>query len=305
MKLTVPVLRRQTSVSASTKGVLFILAAAFCFSAMSLGVREARPYFRADVLVFYRSWVQFLVLVWFWRRFFAGGLNLTSLHEKFRTHFGRGAFGIASMFFLYVALQNVPLAMANQLVMTSVFWSTLFGWWWLGERVSRAQGMAGALVLAGVVLSLQRGSGGSQNWVFSLLGIAAGLCCGFFMGMAHTTVRKMRLGLGTREIVFFFAVSGILWTLPSFVFAPQIPRDAGQWGLLVGIGLTATLGQVLMTQGFFYATAYVGTVAKLSEFALNLMLGWVWLAEVPPPGFLFGIALVLAGLIGLLRQKAP
>lgn len=286
-------------------GVALIVASAFCFSMMSLGVRKSGQFFRPDVIVFYRSLTQILVLLPWAAVFFP---PRWSLKEKFRTHFGRGAFGILSMYFLYNALQHLPFSLVTPLTLTSILWATLFARIFLKERVSYSQIACAVVVVAGVMLVVISTSDGTGGWRFSAVGVTSALLCGLSMGGALTTLRQMRKSLSTKDIVFFFGWCGVLLTLPFFAANPQFPTTGESLIHILWVGLAASAGQLLMTAGFRYASTFTATLSKHVETVINVGVGMLVLHEFPPWLFYLGLVLVLAGIVGLAiakRKKNP
>lgn len=276
-----------------------VLLAAVFFSLMSLGVRVSRHAFRSDSNVFYRSLIQVLVLVPGCAAYFRGG----TWYDKIRAHFPRGAFGIISMFFLYIALHHLPLGLAYLLAMTSAPWATVLARVFLKETMTKAQAVYGALSLVGVAVALLLSGGSQETWSLNATGIVSGLLAGLFMGMALTILRRMRQAMGTREIVFFFGLTGIVFTLPYFVSAPELPRTMKDVGVLLWIGLCAAAGQILLTTGFRYTSTMAAATSNLSQILISLVLGFVVLGEKPPLGFYAGAALLCAGIWGIMRSR--
>lgn len=278
------------------RGIALIVASGMCFSAMGLGVRLSKEMFRPDVIVFYRSLIQVLILLPWVTRFFEPGWTVG---EKFRIHFGRGAFGILSMYFLYSALHRLPFSLVTPLTLTSILWATLFAWLFLKERVTYRQLVWAVVLVTGVMVSVLSSGHGSGGWHLSVTGVGAALLCGLSMGAALTALRKMRFTMGTREIVFFFGCCGMLLTLPFFLTSPQFPTDLTSSLHLLWIGGAASLAQLFMTAGFRYVSTFTATLAKHFETVLNVALGILVLSELPPFMFYVGLGLSLAGLAGL------
>ena len=279
--------------------MLVIVTGGVFFSVMSLGVRLSRDVFRPDSLVFYRSLCQALVLLPWLSLYFADG---GSLLKKLKAHFLRGAFGVVSMFLLYIALQNLPMGLAYLLAMTSVLWATLLVRVFLKEKLSRKQVFFGAASCLGVAIALYGSDRGGVSWSLNFVGVASALACGFTMGMALVILRSMRRSMGAPEIVFFFGATGTFLTLPCFLSGPQIPHSSFELGLLLWVGLTGTVGQFLMTVGFRYVNTMTASMCNLSQTVPTLAFGFLALGEVPPLIFFVGTALVIGGIVGLLAH---
>lgn len=292
----------RTDFQKSLYGAGLVLASTFFFSLMGLGIRWARGTFRADSLVFYRSLVQTLCLLPWLKEYFAAERS-PNFRRKFKIHFVRGVFGIASMLFLYIAYHHIPLAFASLLAMTSVFWASLLAWIFLGERCSLRQLGFALLTCLGLAISLVQSS--REGWTYNTIGIVSALVCGIFMGLAFTMLKKLRQELPSREIVFFFGLSGLVLTLPYFSLHPELPVTEREFFLVLFVGGTGTIGQILLTQGFRDTTTMVASITCLFTPLLNLAVGFLFLGESPPLLFFLSIFFVLTGMVGLLASVKP
>ena len=288
------------------RGILLILISALLFSLMSLFVRGLAAELHSASMVWYRSLLQMLALSIWTRSYFAGGaaappLGLQVL-GKIRIHFFRGAFGILSMYSLYFALHELPMALANLLAMSSVFWAALCARVFLGERWTRRQVGFGILMCLGVACSLWP-SGREDAWVLSFKGVAAALLSGLFMGLAQTVLRRMRQTYGAREIVFFFGWTGFLLTTPVFLSNPEAPASLASAAALVALSALAIGGQFLLTSGFRTTRTLTASLCQFQGTLLTAVWGAVFLAELPPRAFFLGVVLVLVGIWGLVGGK--
>lgn len=289
--------------SPNAYGGLLVLLASVFFCAMSVMVREFRFEFRADTLIFYRSLLQALLLLPFLTKAIGQVKAPYPLKQRFGAHLLRGGLGSAAMYFYYMAVQNLPLALASLFGFSSVFWAAVLARAFLGEKWTAVQvGMVG-LILSGLTLTLFSTDRSTAVWTVTVIGITSGLLCGLLRGSAMTALRRIRQGLTAVEIVFFFGILGSVAMLPVALMHPELPTTSRQWLGVLFIGVTATLGQLLLTSGFRYATTLVATTCTLNEMLLNLIVGLILLHEVPPPGFYIATVFVVGGLVGLLRSK--
>lgn len=278
------------------QGPTLILTSALFFSIMQLCTRMGRQTFRADTLMFTRLILQTLILIPWVMNYFAPHPTY-SLSSRLRSHFWRGFFGVGSMWFLFLALKYLPLAMATLLTMTSIFWGSLFAWVFLKETPSRGQILWALVAIGGVTLGLL--GEGMSGWHYSMRGIVYALACGVFMGLALATLRGLRRDFGSREIVFFFGLVGIVCTLPGFILEPEWPKTFSEAGVLLALGISGTIGQLLMTAGFKHTTTLIATVCNIQQTPINILVGFFVLGEVPPLNFYIGVALALFGITRL------
>lgn len=267
---------------------------------MGYFVRLSSPHFRPDTLVLARCVFQATFLLpWV----LGGPVRFEVAKSSIGFHFVRAAVGITSMLLLYYAIARLPLGLVSLLSMTSALWAGLWGWVFLKERHT-AQSLAfSAMSVLGMAVALWPGQH-SIGWGLSLSGVVAGALSGASIGVGQTLVRQMRQRLGTVEIVFWFGFFGACLTLPSFLVAPEWPRSIAEGWLLLAVGLSATLAQLLVTYGFRYATALLGSLCLLLGNLWGVALGVILLHEAPPAHFWLGLTAAILGL-ALRQVKFP
>lgn len=225
---------------------LWMLFAAFSFSLMGVGVKLASETYTTGEIVFYRSVIGVAIM---WLLLSSGGHSIRTPHMA--THIKRSVFGVTALLLWFTSITLLPLATAMTLNYMSPVWIALI----LGAGAALAGNGAGAdrkLIVAilmsfgGVICLLQPSVGKDQ-----LTGGMIGLISGVFTALAYVEVRQLgQLGEPEGRIVFYFslvgAVVGLAWMLYSGV-TPHTWRGAG---LLLAIGVLATLGQTSMTRAY-------------------------------------------------------
>ena len=246
--------------SARWSAALYLVAATFSFSAMSVVVKVAAPRYPAAELVLVRGLIG-LPILWVVAR-----IQRVSLAGRRRGLLaGRAAAGTAALFLFFTSLEHLPVAQAMLLNQSTPIFALPLAVLLLGERITVRQVLLVAAALAGVVLILRPQA--STPSVPALLGLLSAM----FAAAAYVQVRELAATERPVTIVFWFtavsAVAGLVFVLPSFV----MPRAADLPALL-GIGSFAMLGQMLMTTA--YARGEVGRLAVLGS--LGAVFGAVW-----------------------------
>jgi drug/metabolite transporter (DMT)-like permease len=78
----------------------------------------------------------------------------------------------------------------------------------------------------------------------------------------------------------------------------------GQWLIMIGVGLTSVVGQLLMTESYRHADVSVLAPIDYLSLVLSVLLGYFIFAEVPTWQMLVGGGIVLAtGLYLILRER--
>ncbi len=278
------------SAAERSRGVLFVAAAALCWSTGGLLAR----------LVDTDTWTTV-----FWRSIFAAVflLGVTVVQERgaaragvHRIGWSMGWAGVAMALCFATASTCFINALArttvaNTLVIqsTSPFIAALLGWASMGERVRRRSWTAMAAALAGATVMA------SHSWgAGSIAGDLLALVTAIAFATATVIVRRRR----ELRMTAAAGLAGVFSAL--FAWSPARPLEAGPDDLaLLALFGAAQLGLGLI---LFTAGARLIPVAEASLIAvLESVLGpvWVWLAlgETPAPAALVGGAIILIALV--------
>jgi len=207
----------------------------------------------------------------------------------------RGLLGAITVALLFYAIDHTSLARAIFLWFTYPAWGALFSWLFLKEPLGWRRVPAMILIYAGALLIFSAKPADGIETV-SRGGDIAGLFCGVFSAAAVTTMRALHRHDSSSMIFFSFAVFGTLAGLALMsVRGGYVSPAPLEWVALAGIGVTATIAQLLYTTAFKYLdVAAVGAIsmfqAPLSGLAAFMLLG----ERLAAPA-LAGGALVLAG----------
>ena len=282
---------------ARRRAVLMVLGAAATFTLAAAFVKALRGEIPLAQVIFCRNLFAIPALLpLLWR---AGGLAALRTRNPgmHAVRIAAGLIGMAGAFYGYAVL---PLATVTALGFTMPLFLTLLSVPLLGERVGARRGAAVLLGFCGVLLMTQPGSGGSGG---SLGGTALVLLGALGWAVAMITIRRMGdAGEAGVTIVLWFAIASALVaglaSLPAWV-AP----DAGQWALLVGIGLVSALAQVMMTEAYRRGEATLLAPFEYSAILWTTLLGAVVWAELPDGWDFAGMAVLVGSGLYIWRRE--
>lgn len=278
----------------------WMVVAAILFALMGVLVKQASADFSSAELVFYRSAFG-LAAIWgviAWR---SGRLFSPLATRHGATHFWRGLSGFSALVLFFYAIGELPLATAVTLNYTAPLFLAVLSVWWLRERYGRGLIAAVILGFVGIVLLL-RPQVQQQAWVPAL----AGLVSGMLAAVAYVNVKQLgQLGEPEWRVVFYFTLlatlGGGVWMLVAGFHQPA----AGDWLILVGIGVTATLAQLAMTRAYHRGrTLTVGALAYTTV-GFSAIYGVVLFGERLPWMAWLGMALVVAAGVLAVRVSNP
>ncbi|AJW45812.1 MULTISPECIES: DMT family transporter [Ralstonia] len=257
----------QTATSSSRQSLWMILAA-FAFSAMGVCVKLASAHYSTGEIVFYRSVIGMALMGAVLYRTGAG------IRTPYLTsHIKRSVFGVTSLLLWFTSISLLPLATAMTLNYMSPVWIALIigaGATLAGKPGGADRKMVTAILMSfiGVICLLQPSVGPSQ-----MTGGMVGLVSGVFTALAYVEVRQLGdLGENEARIVFYFslvsAVAGGVWML----IGGAQPHTWASAGLLLAVGLLATLGQTAMTRAYKRGNTLL--TANLQYTGIVFASGW-------------------------------
>jgi len=133
--------------------------------------------------------------------------------------------GIGQFGFLFFALKvGMSAALASVLMQTQVFFTVLFGWFFLGERIGRALKIAMGFAVAGLACFAGDVFRDEGTGVVTAAGLALNLGAAAMWGCSNIVVKKIqREGRSFKPvslIVWSSVVSGPAYVAMSFAFDP-------------------------------------------------------------------------------------
>jgi drug/metabolite transporter (DMT)-like permease len=267
-----------------SRGIVYMLASAAGFSAMSALVKLASTELPVGEIVLARALVT-LGLSWW---------AVRQLPQPWGLHRGRlllrGLLGFAGLTSYYLALSRLPLAEATTLHFTTPLLTAVLAWRLLGERVRWTTGVALVLGFAGVAVisqpaQLLAGRG------LDLLGVSAAVTGALFSALAYVTVRSLAEHEAPQVIVFYFPLVATPLSLPWALANVSMPSPA-QALLLIGIGVATQLGQVCLTKGLMLERAATATAVGYVQVAFAIGWGVLAFHEALRPNTLIGVLMI-------------
>jgi len=266
-------------------GSAWMLLAGACFALMGVFVKFGGAWYSSHEMVFYRSLVGLLLLLagLALHRGMRGESSMFGAHTGL--HIRRGLVGFVALASFFYALARLPLSVAITLNYASPLFLALLMPWQLGERPSRAQYATVAVGFVGVLLLLRPWQTPAADLIAGLIGLFSGVMAAF----AYIHVRKLgRLHEPEWRTVFWFALvcafgAGLLASVDGGWQPVVMPN---QVGVLLALGVFATLGQLAMTRAyrtgqtvvvasFAYSTVVYASLLDVLIFNLEMpILAW-------------------------------
>ena len=246
--------------------------------------------------------VALLVLapIWVWRRRQDDRKSLQRLPLASLALIGILASGVVVL--LSIMALSYTSATHKGVIQASYPLGTMFfAWVLLRERITPAGYMAAAVIVAGLVLMTSRGLGAAPNlgdWI--LIGTVP------LMGFSDAFAKKVLKEVSPLTVSFgrYFFGTVFLAVLLSILDLGRLRDLLPVWHLLLAAGMMTALAMEL----FYWSIDRIGPSLAAGMLAaapvVTAGLEWWWLDESFVRSQLLGIAMVIAGVTTLSRQRA-
>jgi drug/metabolite transporter (DMT)-like permease len=274
-----------------SKGVKSIFIATLLFAAMNVFVKLLSN-LPVSELTFFRAIFTFTVCYILIKR-----KGISVLGSRRPILFFRGLFGSTSLILFFYSLQKLPLATATLVHYITPFFTTFFGFIFLGEKFRKIQWLFLFICFGGILITQS-----SNTNLFELnvsnFGLLAGLGCCIMSAAAYSCIRKIGKEEDPNVILIYFSSVTIpaslivLWVWGGFVWPSAL-----EWFYLFCMGLLTQAAQYFMTLA--YQNEKVGTIAIFTNMGIiyAIINGMLFFDEIPTPIAWIGISVVLIGLL--------
>jgi drug/metabolite transporter (DMT)-like permease len=214
--------------------------------------------------------------------------------------------GSVSLVCTFYALSRLPPHVVLTLTNTFPLWVAVLSWPLLGERPAGSVWLAAGCGVLGIVL-IQRPF---QHEPVSVENVAVllALVSSFSTAVAMLGLHHLQ-EVDTSAIVVHFSSVAVLFCAAAFFVGGPVSHLGGVFQVrtllgLLGVGLTATVGQLFLTRAFAAGPPAKVSIIGLTQIVFALALD-VWLLQQPfHPSTLLGVALVIAPTAWVMALRA-
>ena len=250
-----------------------------------------------DVLAKFLGQAGLPILVVVWARALFGALMMAPVAlratgrsalvpERPLYHVARALLLYAATFFFFTALKYLPIADALAIFFVHPLIVTLFSALLLGERVGPRRWAAVAVGFIGTLIIIRPGM--VELNPGTVLALLAGACLGGYFVMT-----RARAGHEDANVMTFH--TNVVGTLGLTLLLPlgwQMP-EAHQWLMLVGVGIIATAGHLLIAMAYEQAEASLLAPLGFTEIVMATLLGWWFFGDLPDRWTVLGVAVLI------------
>ncbi len=287
------------------KGVKYMLIASFTFAIMGAFAKLASEHMPSLEVVFFRN-IAGVILI---------GIAvlkkpLVNKGGKPLLLFFRGFMGFTALLAFFYNIAHIPLGDAMTFSKTSPIFTAIFAWMFLQEKLSlKAWGAIGIGFVGIVLITQPTGVGFSK---YDALGIFSGVGA----ALAYTSIRELKNYYDTRAIVLSFMSVGtigpvILFLISPYIDAPELDFMLGEfimprgivWFYVIGMGILATISQLLMTKAYGETKAGIVGAVSYSNIVFSILVGMLLGDSIPSMMTIGGICLIIVAGVIVARAK--
>jgi drug/metabolite transporter (DMT)-like permease len=286
------------------KGVKYMLLASLTFAFMGAFAKLASQYMSSLEVVFFRNIAGVLII-----GFAILKKPMTHVGGKPWLLFFRGMMGFLALLAFFYNIAHIPLGDAMTFSKTSTIFTAIFAWMFLKEKITLGAWGAIGIGFVGIVMITQPSGVGFSK--YDILGIFSGIGA----ALAYTSIRELKKYYDTRAIVLSFMGVGTLMPLLLFFISPYLDikefdyllgtfvlPEGIVWFYVLGMGLFATLSQVLMTKAYGETSAGIVATVSYMNIPFSIIVGMILGDSLPSLLVTCGIVLII--LSGIMVAKA-
>lgn len=203
----------------------------------------------------------------------------------------RSIAGSISLVCTFFAFTRMPIS--DVLTITNLFpvWIALLSWPLLGVRPSPTIWLAIVTGFSGVVLIQQ------PHLAQGNLASFAALTSSFCSAVAMLGLHRLH-NMDTRAIVFHFSLVSLFFSLSAMTFIRGTPPPNVPWqwvtvGMILGVGVSATVGQVCLTKAFTLGDPSKVAVVGLTQVGFGVLIDAMLWERSFAPTTIVGMVLIL------------
>ena len=205
-------------------------------------------------------------------------------------HLSRAVLLFCATFLFFQALKHLPIADALAIFFVNPLVIVILSALILRERVGPRRWAAVAVGFVGTLIIIRPGLVEVNSGTFYALG--SGVALGSYLVMTR------HIAGAANAMVLTFQTSTIgaaLMTL-ALPLLWQMP-DPAQWLMLVGLGVVATLGHVLITMAYEHGEASLLAPLAFTEIIMATVFGWWFFNDLPDRWNVLGVAILIGSAI--------
>ena len=275
------------------RGAMWLIASAFCLTAMAATIRHISADVHTFIIAFFRTGLGFVFMAPWLVRTRGQGLKT----EKIPYFAGRAFFVAIGTLGYFYALSKIPLADAVAIMFSGPLYGTVFAIVFLGELVGLRRWIALLIGFLGVLIMVRPGFealnvGLASVFIASIAGAGSAVFIRFLSRTESPDTITMYYVIFTTPVMLLLAL--FVWQTPTWE----------QIGWLLFMGLVGTLGQRAMSRGFAAADASIMLPMDYTRLIVAALFGFILFSEIPSIYTALGGLLIFCSTVYIARREA-
>lgn len=208
-------------------------------------------------------------------------LGLVALFGKIKLQFHRspllflrGILGGGAVFIFYLSIHKIGVGKGTIFTYTYPIFASMFSALFLKEKISIIKWLFIIMAFGGIYILATGGANGQvvllSIGIFEILAILGAILA----GLSVVIIKQLHESEDTYAIFFSQCLFGFwLFVIPANMISSTGGYSEG--ALLLSIGLVATIGQLLMTEGYRYVKVTTGSLLNMMVPVLNFFVALV------------------------------
>ena len=240
--------------------IAWMILAGLCFSATGVFVKLSGGLLIVWTVIFGRSAVIAMLT------FILSKIQNKSLSfEDPKWLLARCISGLSAMACYFYAIPLISLTTAVVLQWTSPLFVALFSGYLIKEKVSPFLFLCIGVAFTGTILII------SPSFKAIEINALYALISGILSAIAYLSIRQLRSTATSESVVFWFAIFCVIFSLP-FSVKELLTISTYEIQVLIGVGITAGIGQIGMTKAYHAAkAAYIGAFSYST-----VVVSWIY-----------------------------
>ena len=250
----------EKNIDSSQTAIIWMVLAGLCFSATGVFVKLSGGLLLVWTVIFGRSIViAILTLI------LSKIQNKSLSFKEPKWLIIRCITGLSAMACYFYAIPLIPLTTAVVLQWTSPLFVALFSGILIKEKVSPFLFICIASAFMGTILII------SPSFEAIEINAIYALISGILSALAYLSIRQLRSTASSESVVFWFAIFCVIVSIPLSV-KELTTLSFYEIQLLIGVGVTAGIGQIGMTKAYHAAkAAYIGAFSYST-----VVVSWIY-----------------------------